>query len=174
MEKITIIALLEKYWQAGTTIAEEKMLADYFRTADDLDPELAPYRDLFLYFEQETQVRPEPGFEERILERVGLRTQRRPIFRIGFIAAAASICAIVAGLMLLTPHADERPPAIASTTYPGQAIASTVRPRQTIPSTAIQDTYEDPEQALAAVRHALLVASTHLNEGRRSLTGAKK
>lgn len=164
MEKATVIALLEKYWQAETTIEEEKMLADYFRRQEDLDPGLALYKDLFAYFGQEAQVMAGPGFDRRILERVGLQTQRRPLFRIGFIAAAASICAIVAGLMLLTPHADERPPAIASASHPGQSIASTT----------IQDTYEDPEQALAVVRHALLIASTHLNEGRRSITGPKK
>ena len=31
----------------------------------------------------------------------------------------------------------------------------------------VTDTYDNPEQALAAVRHALLIASNHLNEGKQ-------
>ena len=103
MEKATVIQLLEKYWQAETTIAEEKMLADYFRGHEDPGPELAPYRDLFAYFGQEAQVTAGPDFGTRILERVGLSMRSEPsmrpgltvrsgrTFRLGFIAAAAVI-----------------------------------------------------------------------------------
>lgn len=153
MEKAMIKALLEKYWQAETTLEEEKVLADYFR--DDPDPELAPYRDLFLYFAQEAQVTAGPDLETRILQKVGLAARPVRTYRLGFIAAAAAIGAIVAGFFLLTPRRTHR----------GAA---------TVASVTIKDTYDDPEQAMAAVRHALLVASTHLNEGRESLTGSKK
>jgi hypothetical protein len=153
MEKATVIALLEKYWQAETTLGEEKALAEYFRRQPD--PDLESYRDLFLYFGREAQVSAGPDFENRILQRVHLAARPARKFHLGFIAAAASICAIVAGLFLLTPR--ERNPGIASAA-----------------PMAIADTYNDPEQALAAVRHALLVASTHLNEGRRSIIGPKR
>lgn len=187
MEKATVTALLEKYFEAGTTLAEEKALAEYFRLAGELDPELAPYRDLFQYFVEESEVSAGPDLEERILQRVGLSVQQaglsirqvdlsvqqarfsaRPArrFHLGFIMAAASIVAIAAGLFWLTPGGRQATSG-GRQTIPGD--------RQTIvASTSIHDTYDDPEQALAAVRHALLVASTHLNEGRRSITGDKK
>jgi len=180
MEKAMVIALLERYWQAETTVAEETLLAEYFRQAEDPDPGLAPYRDLFLYFGEEAQVTAGPGFEARILKRLrmgsadvseragaaegsdqaGMNATERAgagrSFRMGFVAAAAVIGALVAGLFLSTPRQshDQQRVAVAPVT--------------------IKDTYDDPGQALAAVRHALLVASTHLNEGRRSLTGDKR
>ena len=167
MEKAMIKVLLEKYFQAETTIEEEAALASWFRIHDD--PELAAYKDLFSYFEQEAQVTAGPDLGRRILERVGLAdgatqvigmtdgaTQVAPrrSFRIGLAAAAAVIAALTTGLFLLTPRQTSPVPKVASVT--------------------IQDTYEDPQQALAAVRHALLVASAHLNEGRRPFTGPKQ
>lgn len=174
MEKATVIALLEKYFEAGTTVGEEKELAEFFRRQNDLDPDLAPYRELFGYFEQEAQVSAGADLEDRILRRIGLSgspARSARTFHLGFIAAAASIGVIVASLFLLTP--GERPGGDAAggrVSGPGPSRAQ-VSPAMT--STTIRDTYDDPERALAAVRHALLIASAHLNEGRRSITGPK-
>ncbi len=188
MEKAMIKALLEKYWQAETTVEEEQALAAYFQ-GPDIDPGLQPYSDLFAYFQEEVQVKPAPGFDARILQHLGIaddtpgvagpmsvlvddrasdrvddRTSDRvdaqvpPVrtFRLGFLSAAAAIAALVIGLWLLTPPAQQ------------QIIAKTTTQKQ------ITDTYDDPQQALAAVRHALLIASAHLNEGRQQLTGDHK
>jgi hypothetical protein len=167
MEKMTVIDLLDKYWQAETTLEEEKTLADYFR-GPSIDPELEPYRELFAYFEEEARVMPNPDLGDRILERIGIAPGQparviRP-FGAGLLSAAAVIAALVVGLFLLEPSVQQSPPA---TTDAGNALA-------TIRHGTIQDTYDDPEQALAVVRHALLVASTHLNEGRQELTGDHK
>jgi len=173
MEKAMIRTLLEKYWQAETTVEEEQALAAYFQ-GPDIDPELQPYRDLFAYFDEELQVKPAPGFDARILQRLGIAdaapdlaadavpdlaadtAPKIPLrtFRLGFLSAAAAIAALIIGLFLLTP--------------PPQQLTKTTAPKQ------IKDTYDDPQQALAAVRHALLIASAHLNEGRQQLTGARK
>ena len=191
MEKAMIRTLLEKYWQAETTVEEEQTLAAYFQ-GPDIDPELQPYRDLFAYFEEELQVKPAPGFDARILQRLGIANTapataantapataadtapapaagtapalaadtapKIPLrtFRLGFLSAAAAIAALVIGLFLLTPPPQQ--PVLTKTTASKQ----------------IKDTYDDPQQALAAVRHALLIASAHLNEGRQQLTGARK
>lgn len=183
MEKAMIRTLLEKYWQAETTVEEEQTLAAYFQ-GPDIDPELQPYRDLFAYFEEELQVKPAPGFDARILQRLGIAdtapataadtapapaagtapalaadtAPKIPLrtFRLGFLSAAAAIAALVIGLFLLTPPPQQ--PVLTKTTASKQ----------------IKDTYDDPQQALAAVRHALLIASAHLNEGRQQLTGARK
>jgi hypothetical protein len=163
MEKALIIALLEKYFQAETTVEEEAEIAAWFRVHDD--PELAAYKDLFGYFGQEAKVTAGPDLGRRILEIIdpspvigmnddAARKGSGRSFRMGFAAAAAVIAALAAGLFLLTPRQSSPVPKMASVT--------------------IQDTYEDPQQALEAVRHALLVASAHLNEGRRPFTGPKQ
>jgi hypothetical protein len=187
MEKALVIALLEKYWQAETTIAEEQALAAYFR-GDAVDTELAPYRELFAYFREEAQVSAGPGFGDRILQRLGLPLDgelspvvpivREP-FRLGVAAAAAAIILIVAGLFLLKPVgqpailADTKPPGRST---PGTEISGTRTTGQgrSGERALVADTYDDPEQALAAVRHALLIAAKNLNQGRRSFTGDRK
>ena len=125
MEKAMIKNLLEKYWQAETTVEEEQTLAAYFQ-GTNIDPGLQPYRDLFAYFEEELQVKPAPGFDARILQRLGiadtapavpagtvpvmtagpapeLASQAAPVrtFSLGFLSAAAAIAALVIGLFLL-------------------------------------------------------------------------
>jgi hypothetical protein len=162
MEKITVMNLLDKYWQAETSLEEEKALADYFRSPA-VDPELAPYREVFAYFDEEARVMPAPDFGDRILQHIGIASDSRKTavirpFGTGLLSAAAVIATLVIGLFLLTPPRQQ-------STDAGNSLAI-------IKHGAIQDTYDDPEQALAVVRHALLVASTHLNEGRQELTKA--
>lgn len=148
MEKATIEALLEKYFAAETSVEEEQMLAAYFK-GPSVDPDWLAYADLFAYFEEESQVSPGPDFESRILQAVS------PVrsFQWGMFSAAAAVLVIVAGLFLFGPSGNSTRPTI---THP--AIAT------------INDTYDNPEQALAAVRHALLVASIHLNEGQKQIS----
>jgi hypothetical protein len=163
MEKMTVIALLEKYWQAETTLEDEKTLAGYFN-GEAVDPELEGYRELFVYFQEEGRIMPSADLGDRILEHIGIAPRVRVIrpFGAGLLSAAAVIAAIVIGLFLVAPGARHATPNDA-----GNALA-------TIRHGAIQDTYDDPEQALAAVRRALLVASTHLNQGRQELIGDHK
>jgi len=156
MEKATVITLLEKYWQAETSVEEEQTLAAYFK-GDDVDPDLQPYADLFAYFEEETRVSPGPDFESRILQSI------TPVrhFQWSLVAAAAAILVIVTGLFLLQPD-----------NLPVQRSAGTIAAHRAAapPAAAIADTYDNPEQALAAVRHALLIASVHLNEGQKQIS----
>jgi hypothetical protein len=143
MEKAIVKALLEKYWRAETTLEEERQLAEYFRTAGG-DAELEPYDALFAYFEEEINVMPSDDLEARIL---GSITPVRH-FSWSMVAAAAAILVVVGSLFLLDPGKS----------------ASPIQPRTVV---AVTDTYDNPEQALAAVRHALLIASNHLNEGKQ-------
>jgi hypothetical protein len=162
MERIKVITLLEKYWRAESTVEEEKALADWFNAQPpgSLDPDLEPYAALFSYFDEEARVHPSPDFEARILHGIdtagplvatdgqAARVALIRPFRSGLISAAAVVLIIIAGLYLITPKPTAQPPATAKVT----------------------DTYDDPEKALASVRHALLIASAHLNEGRKQIT----
>lgn len=210
MEKARVIALLEKYWQAETTIEEEQALAAYFR-GDEVDAELLPYGELFAYFGEEARVSAGPDFGDRILQRLGLpldgasavsggpaasgdpAMDAAPVamappasaaptasaaparyFRLAVFAAAAAILVVVAGVFLLKSTGG---PAVLATTQnagrmaPGAAETPGGRSSD---RARVTDTYDDPQQALAAVRHALLIASHHLNQGRRQLTGDHK
>ncbi|HWB93175.1 MAG TPA: hypothetical protein VG605_15035, partial [Puia sp.] len=85
----------------------------------------------------------------------------RKAFRSGVVAAAAAIVVVFAGLFLLQPNpGDNR-----------LAGATPVNPVISSGSQQVRDTYNDPEQALAAVRQALLVVSSQLNESRRQVMG---
>ncbi|HXO76989.1 MAG TPA: hypothetical protein VN824_17160 [Puia sp.] len=140
--------LLEKYFLAETTLEEENVIAEYFRSGE-VDPELMQYAAFFEYIEEEKQVSPGKDLEKRILERVGLA--EAPVRRIKFgYAAAAAMLLCVCSLFLVVQLSGDK---VKVSEVP-QAAA------------VIKDTYDDPEKALAAVRRALLVASTHMNEGK--------
>jgi hypothetical protein len=193
MEKAMVIDLLEKYWQAETTIAEEEALAAYF-CGREVDAELLTYREFFVYFREEAEVSAGPDFGERILQRLGLpldgeQTPVVPItrasFRLGVAGAAAAILLIVISLFLLKPDgrptilAENRPAAqtaqeTGSTGADSNSQGRTIDQGRSNERAAVTDTYDDPEQALVAVRHALLIASRNLNQGRRQLIGAHK
>lgn len=154
MDHETIKGLLDRYWLAETSVEEEKVLAAYFR-GPDIDPRLEPFRDLFAYFEEEAQVTPGKDFESRILERI-LReeataaTPVRPLRRrlsISY-AAAASVILLIGAYIMYQPVRQVE----------GSGTAKT--------GTVIKDTYDDPQQALAAIRHALLTASVRMNQGK--------
>jgi hypothetical protein len=160
MEQAEIRALLEKYWQAETTVEEERVLAEYFRLAQ-IAADLEPVRGVFAWREEEAGLKPGADFDNRMLRRItemereggrgepqvggrvvaelrGGRVVGR--FSVRFAAAAAIILCL--GIGLLIPVMS-----------PG-------------PGAGVKDTYTDPNQALAAVRRALLVASVRMNEGK--------
>jgi hypothetical protein len=193
MEKAAIITLLEKYWRAETTIEEEKALADWFnaQAPDTLDPDLEPYSALFAYFDEEAQVHPAPGFEDRLLAAItavpaadgtihrttgisthpatGTATYIRP-FRLGLLSAAATLLILVASLFLFQPTKNNlQPNGVAGQSIDPVKTTSSAASQPAVAAANIKDTYHDPEQALAAVRHALLIASAHLNEGRKQI-----
>jgi len=158
MEHEKIKALLEKYWLTETTVEEEKVIADYFR-GTDIDPALEPYRPFFGYIEEESQVAPSPDFEARILASV---QPIKPLWgtKIGY-AAAAAVLMCVSSLFLVVQMSQ-------SPETPGGQGKPQIEggPQMAGRPAVMVDTYDDPEKALAAVRKALLTASTAMNEGK--------
>ena len=158
MERESIAALLERYWQAETTVEEERTLAAYFRGHNDVPPEWEPYREIFSFFAEEAEVRPGRDLEEKILEHIrplpAMRSAHiRPRLRVAWWAAAAVII-LVAGLVPLLQPAPE-PAALPIAQY-------AARSQKDVP---VKDTYDDPQQALAAVQRALFKASSKMNKG---------
>lgn len=158
MEQAKIRALLEKYWQAETSVEEERVLADYFRQPD-IPADLEPVRGVFAWREEEAELRPGADFDSRMLRRIeemegsGARGGVVRGFSVRFAAAAAIILCLGIGLLIpaISPGPRERvAPVVAAE---NMRIIS-------------KDTYTDPNQALAAVRQALLLASMRINEGK--------
>ncbi len=197
MEYAAIRALLDKYWEAETTLEEESALVAYFRQPD-IDPRLTPFREMFVYFEQESRVMPGEGFEKRILDAVRRAgesgnatgaggvvagdsgacvavagTERRPdrgapvrrMWRgVNSSYAAAAAVILVIGLFIMVPSSRRAAgPAV------GSGTSSTVVEaggHEAAAAASVKDTYEDPQQALAAIRHALFTASARMNLGK--------
>ncbi|MEM1257211.1 MAG: hypothetical protein AAGH81_01690 [Bacteroidota bacterium] len=76
----TIEKLLERYFDATTTVAEENELRDYF-SQDAVAPHLEQYRPMFNYFSV--------AKEEQFTKQVPLNTRKR--INYGWISAAAAV-----------------------------------------------------------------------------------
>ncbi|HTR31087.1 MAG TPA: hypothetical protein VMH27_17570 [Puia sp.] len=146
MEQEEIKTLLEKYWAAETTLEEECRLAAYFRQPE-IAPEWEPIREIFAWREEEAEVVPGPDFNRRMLRRISDMEEAPKISRFSIRFAAAAAIILCLGISLLIPSISPQP-------------------RQPVARTAVADTYTDPQQALAAVRKVLLVASSRMNEGK--------
>ena len=72
--------LLEKYFEATTTVAEEQELRDYFK-GDQVAPHLEHHRPMFMYFSK--------AKEEQYTKQVPLNTRKR--INYGWISAAAAV-----------------------------------------------------------------------------------
>jgi len=179
MEQAEIRALLDKYWQAETSLEEERQLAGYFRQPE-IDPELESFRSVFDWRAEEAELKPGEDFDHRILERIGqheasighpetligqppvpatpVRTLRLP--SIGYAAAAAIMLCICISFFLTVSG----PGPVATRSIATNAPSPATAPPATMHE--IKDTYDDPQQALAAIRHALLIASNGISKGR--------
>jgi hypothetical protein len=174
MEQATIAALLERYWQAETTVEEERLLADYFRQPV-IAPEWEPWRPVFAYFEAEAQLTPGADFESKLMERIrqgeettpvhpGTPAVKRSVHLLFYKTrwwAAAAIVLLGSGIFLVTQLRRTTLPATAGSVRQSGPIAQSA---SGIP--AIKDTYDDPQQALAAIQRALRTASAKMNHGR--------
>lgn len=87
MELRAIEKLLEKYFNAETTIAEEKDLKLYF-SSQDVAPHLEQYRSLFGYFSQQA--------EQKFDKTIPLKSKRHYA---GWLSVAASVV-LLGGLLI--------------------------------------------------------------------------
>lgn len=154
MKEAEVRELLGRYWQAETTLEEERLLAEYFRQPE-IAGDLEPLRDLFEWREEEAQLRPGPGFDSRLLRRIAEMESGGSGRSGGKVVSGSSVRWAAAAAIILCLGIS--------------CLISVISP-QTVrepKGTAITDTYTDPKQAMAAVRHALLLASARINEGQK-------
>ncbi len=85
MESDNIEKLIEKYFEATTTVAEEKVLRTYF-SGDDVAPQLEQYAPMFQYFSA--------AKEERYTKQVPLKSKRATYKWVSIAAAIALMAGI--------------------------------------------------------------------------------
>ncbi len=103
--------LLEKYFEAETSIAEEKELKDYF-TSSDVAPPLEQYKPLFGYVVQAKQ--------EQFNATIPLNTIKRK--RVVWLSVAASV-AVLLGVGLSTFNHYNHPKSAGYGTYDDPEVA---------------------------------------------------
>ncbi|HTJ11642.1 MAG TPA: hypothetical protein VL547_06445 [Dinghuibacter sp.] len=113
-----IKALLEKYWQAETSLEEEQRLRAYFR-GSSVDPSLREYRAVFGYFGEPVAVTLPPDFDERMMAR--LQAPVRRLYHRGWMYAAAAVVGVCLVMQLTRPAA---PPVTDTYQDPAQAFAA--------------------------------------------------
>lgn len=94
MELDNIEKLIEKYFEATATVAEEETLRDYF-SQESVAPHLEQYTPMFQYFSS--------AKKERFTKQVPLKPRKK---RYGWVSAAAAV-AICAGLYFNQPKTIE-------------------------------------------------------------------
>ena len=94
MELDNIEKLIEKYFEATTTVAEEETLRTYF-SQESVAPHLEQYTPMFQYFSS--------AKKERFTKQVPLKPRKK---RYGWVSAAAAV-AICAGLYFNQPKTIE-------------------------------------------------------------------
>ena len=94
-----IEVLLEKFYEGGTTPAEEQQLRDFF-TGEAVPPHFAVHADLFRYYEEAGKEElPDPEFEKHFLDAINethsipMYSRRRQFFFLSGIAAALLLLA---------------------------------------------------------------------------------
>lgn len=92
-----IKALLEKYWEGTTTIAEEQSLKAYFNQAN-IAADLKPYQALFQSFKAGKQTMLSDDFEADFIQKIRAESIAKPMakrrhlyFRVAQIAAVVSL-----------------------------------------------------------------------------------
>lgn len=137
--------LLERYWAAETTVAEERMLRAFF-SQDDVPAPLARYKDLF-DFQTMAGAAQAPGedFDRRLLQRIGqtgdampaarptVKARRlTPARRLRPLYHAAASVAIVLLIGKAAQHTFDRPQAEADWDYNAATY---------------NDSYDNPQEA---------------------------
>lgn len=135
--------LLEKYWNAETSLEEEKELKDFFQK-ENIPTELKETANLFKYFEfQKKQSIEEGGFDARIKAATSERKGRVVKMMFTVAKVAAGILVLVAATLLVRDEIRK--------SYP----------------TEIVDTYSDPELAFEETKRALLMISKGFGKARQ-------
>ena len=133
--------LLQRYWDAETTVDEERQLRQFFN-GNDVPQHLMRYKDLFVYEEFMQQDHLDEDFDERVLKQVEMlvvKAKSVSIFsRLAPIAKAAAAVAILLALGNLAERTLLQD-------YHQMAVNDTIGQQIISPSVALGDEAESDE-----------------------------
>lgn len=128
--------LLQKYWNCETSLEEEHQLREYFRSEEIPEP-LKDTASLFNYFEAQKQKAVDTHFEESVITQLKHPEKRGKMVQL--MNNSMRIAAGVAVLLVAVYFVREE-----------------IRKNDTV---AMEDTYDDPKQALEETKKALMMIS---------------
>lgn len=140
--------LLSKYWEGETSLTEEKQLQQFF-SYGDVPAHLLVYRDLFVA--EEITLNPDLGldFDREVLEKLEV-TEKSTSWNFMRIAAVGFILIVISiGLFKLDNTTNTQ-------------------------STAQEDTFNNPEEALAETKKAFAMMSVAFNKGQQPVMNMVK
>lgn len=142
-----IAQLVEKYWQGETDLSEEQVLKEYFRAnKSNLPDELKETASLFAYYDEETwQHAPLDNFSVTGKRRIP-RKKYFPVLN-PYWEYAALLLLLLGSIWLFYASPAKHP----------------ARPE-------IQDTYDDPREAMIATQKALEILANNLNKGKAEMS----
>ncbi|MDR0295424.1 MAG: hypothetical protein LBH91_04440 [Prevotellaceae bacterium] len=92
--------LLDKYWTCETNLEEETILREFFSQEQELPAHLQQYRHLFIYLQEEQEIKLSADFEAQLLEKITAQP-RTPHFVSRTSYRTSFFFKIAAGLLLL-------------------------------------------------------------------------
>jgi len=181
MLETQIRELLDRYWEGETTVEEERRLREFF-AREPVPESLRQEARLFRALQTEQTVKMPPG-------RLSVAAPLQRFASFGWIAAAAVALLVTAGIWwwrigpdvaseapVVQAHAPLVPePATARPdTTPARIpdpVYAQLRPRgiKRAPQKAPQDTFDDPEKALAEIKAVLALVSSKINKGKKEI-----
>lgn len=144
MDSKQIEQLLEKYWNAETSLEEEQELRVFFRS-ENISETLKDTAELFRYFDHQKKIQLiEPSFDVDV---VGKIKATRPTAKV--VKLYYNYARIAAGIAVV----------VAATYFVGQEV------RKSYPA-EVTDTYSDPKLAFEETKKALMMLSKGFGKAR--------
>ena len=147
MNHLQIKALIDRYFEGETTLEEEQLIKQYFKTQAPETEELVRLAPLFMYLDKEKAIEMpgKPAVPLHSSEGAGKKRFLYP-------AAAAIALFLMCGSWFIWQNMEK------------ERIRTAARER------LYRDHYDNPEQALAEVKSALALVGKKMNKGRK-ITG---
>lgn len=139
--------LLQKFFEAETSLEEEKMLREYFNQGE-VDPELLPYREFFADTESQFITEGEDQIEEKVMDHIlENESKNRGRYRQLWLTVSGIAASLVIAVSSMLYYQSQQ---------------------------GYQDTFTNPDEAYAYAEQTLAFVSQKYNQGLASLEPLKK
>ncbi len=137
-------SLIDKYWNAETSIEEEKELKELVLASDAEEHE--ELKALFSHFEVKAEAKLDDAFDQEIMGMIETEPETKVVSFNMYFRRYASVAAAVLVM-----------------------VVSSVMFMQNQEQYTSEDTFETPEEAYAELKRQLLIVSTYMNKGNETM-----